>query len=57
MANKVKIGALNLMHDKLDTQKRFLKVLPNEKLTFLFHALIICIALFLLNYLLLLQSH
>lgn len=33
---KVKIDILNLMHDKIDTQKRFYKVLPNAELTFLY---------------------
>lgn len=36
MANRVKIGILNLMHDKLDTQQRFVKVLPNADLTFFY---------------------
>lgn len=36
MATKVKIGVLNLMHDKLDTQKRFTKVLPEANLTFFY---------------------
>lgn len=36
MANKVKIGVLNLMHDKIDTQRRFLKVLPDADLTFFY---------------------
>lgn len=36
MANKVKIGILNLMHDKLDTQSHFIKVLPNADLTFFY---------------------
>lgn len=33
---KVKIGILNLMHDKIDTQKRFYKVWPNAELIFLY---------------------
>lgn len=36
MAHQPNIGILNLMHDKLDTQSRFMKVLPNANLTFLY---------------------
>lgn len=36
MANRVKIGILNLMHDKLDTKERFTKVLPNADLYFFY---------------------
>lgn len=33
---KIKIGILNLMHDKINTQKHFYKILPNAELTFLY---------------------
>lgn len=36
MAQKTKIGILNLMHDKLDTQERFSKVLADADLTFFY---------------------
>lgn len=36
MANRVKLGVLNLMHDKLDTQQRFAHVLPDADLTFFY---------------------
>ena len=36
MANRIKLGVLNLMHDKLDTQQRFAHVLPDADLTFFY---------------------
>lgn len=36
MANQANIGILNLMHNKLDTQRQFAQALPAAKLTFLY---------------------
>ncbi|GAA2952222.1 homoserine O-acetyltransferase/O-succinyltransferase family protein [Lactobacillus kefiranofaciens] len=36
MTKQLKIGILNLMHDKLDTQRRFASVLPNTELIFFY---------------------
>lgn len=36
MATNTRIGVLNLMHNKIDTQKRFKTVLPNVNLTFFY---------------------